>query len=545
MSLATGPRALLIAAVAWALPALAIDTELAGSPLHLTLTEWATAAYHLDNGNIAPPESPAYDPTGNDYFDWLNRLQLDAAWREVTFMARLDSAVFANAPTEAPGSTRFQRRLLHRYRDRLDFEKAALTYSNRWIDVTVGDLYTTYGRGLVLALRKLDVLGIDTTARGASVTGKLGDLTLNALGGFGNVVNVDSAIGRWADDPNDLILGAHADYRFGKWVAPAINASWVRLAKNSTDAPQTNQDQTASISGSLELPNLFNHGSAYAEYARQHKLVNDRGYDSSALYASAVLTFGITTILAEYKDYRRYVPIATSIDPLKAPELALTDTYTALPTLERLEQAVLNNSDVTGPRVRVDVAVTETIIPFVSVAAFDDRGFNVRIFDPYGGCEFSWQEGRSRASVSGGIRPSYHDAPGFFGFGEPSSSVWHVKYLASQWLTGPFSLELNGLHMSHKDDVGGRWVPWMEGQAYLSLKRAGVFSAAVGYEYYTEAPETTRTQYLNFNAAYTLNPNLTFRAMVGGQRGGIKCVNGICRTYPAFDGARLEIVAKY
>jgi hypothetical protein len=461
-------------------------------------------------------------------------------------MARVDSAVFMNAPVAAPGNVRFERFLRDRYANRVDVEKVALTYSSRWLDVTVGDIYTTYGRGLVLALRKVDVMGIDTTARGASVTGKLGDLTLNALGGFGNVVNVDAATGRWANDPNDLIVGTHADYRFGKWVVPALNASWVRLAQNAIpDTTQKNQDQTASVSGSLEFPNLFGHGSAYAEYARQQRLVGDLPYQASAAYMSMTLAFGPATVLAEYKNYRHYLPTATSISPLNAPELALIDTYTALPTLERLEQAVLNNTDVTGPRVRVDYAATETITPFLSLGAFDDRIFNVRIVDAYGGVEVTWQEARSRASVSGGMRPTFHDAPGFFGAGAASSSTWHVKYLASQWLAGPYSLELNGLHMSHRDDVGGRWVPWMEGQAYLSLKRAGLWSVALGYEYYTEAPETTRTQYLNVNLAYTINRNLTLRAMGGGQRGGIKCVNGICRTYPAFDGARLELVAKY
>jgi hypothetical protein len=35
------------------------------------------------------------------------------------------------------------------------------------------------------------------------------------------------------------------------------------------------------------------------------------------------------------------------------------------------------------------------------------------------------------------------------------------------------------------------------------------------------------------------------RAVAGSQRGGIKCVAGICREYPAFTGVRAEVVTRF
>ena len=533
-------RLLWVGAVLLAASASAIEVDVAGAPLRLKFSEYAVGAYHLDNGYISPPGSPTYDPTGSNYVDWINRFQVDASWMDFTLLLRLDSALFVNAPVAAPGNVRFERLLYQRYVSRVDLEKASLSWTSRHLDVTLGDIYATYGRGLVLALRKVDALTIDTSARGLSLTGKVGDLTVNALGGFSNIINVDTATGRTSNDPFDLIVGGHADYRVKPWLVPGVSASWVRLSRNAQDqVPQATQDQTLAISGSLEAPALFGWGSAYVEYARQIRTVGGLPYNSGALYVNASLTFGKTTLQAEFKDYRNYAPLTTSLDSTRVPELAMINTYSVLPTLERMEQAVKNNTDVTGARVRVDVNVTDSVTPFVSMAAFVDRIYVDTILDPYAGCEITWQEKRSRAVVSGGYRPSIHDG------GQLDSSVWHAKYLVSQSIAGPYSVELNGLHMSQTDLVGGKLQPWMQGQAYLALKSASGWSAAFGYEYFTQAPETIREHYFNGNVSWTANRNLTLRAFGGGQRGGIKCVNGICRTYPAFSGVRLEVVLTY
>jgi len=33
--------------------------------------------------------------------------------------------------------------------------------------------------------------------------------------------------------------------------------------------------------------------------------------------------------------------------------------------------------------------------------------------------------------------------------------------------------------------------------------------------------------------------------MVGQQRGALKCVSGVCRFFPAFEGARTELIFRY
>ena len=37
---------------------------------------------------------------------------------------------------------------------------------------------------------------------------------------------------------------------------------------------------------------------------------------------------------------------------------------------------------------------------------------------------------------------------------------------------------------------------------------------------------------------------LDLTATVGTQRGGIKCISGVCREFPAFAGGRIEVVGR-
>ena len=105
-------RALALATLAALAPTAAhalVETPLYGQTLRLDLTEYGIVAYHQDNGSIAPPSSPIYDPTGSKYYDWINRLQADASWGSFTAQLRLDTALYLNPPVAAEGDVKFTR----------------------------------------------------------------------------------------------------------------------------------------------------------------------------------------------------------------------------------------------------------------------------------------------------------------------------------------------------------------------------------------------------------------------------------------------------
>ena len=410
----------------------------------MSLSNSLRAAYHLDSGNIAPRGSPAYDPTGTNFYDWLNRLQMDVAWGNLTAQVRVDTTLYASTPMAAESDIRLQQLLLNRYANRVDFEKLFLTYSSRNVDVTLGDVYATYGRGLVLSLRKVDEFGVDNTARGISATGRVAGLTVSGLAGLSDVINVDPSSARYAENPDDLILGAHADYRFGKWVTPGFNFSHVVYATNfQTSSGQSDRDSVTSLSGSLDFPHLARFGNLYAELATQRRVTQGSELWSSAFYGNASAWLGPVTLLVEAKDYRRYGTIPTSLEPTERAELALTNFYSAAPTLERVQQLVLNNTDVTGLHARASLKLRADFVPFVSMAAFADRVYQTRIYNPYLGAEILWNNRASRASLSAGYRVNVYDE-GTAHPGRVFQDLWHVEYDINQHLTGAYSAELSG-----------------------------------------------------------------------------------------------------
>src|SRR5260370_8451955 len=90
-----------------------------------------------------------------------------------------------------------------------------MTYNSRSLEVTAGDAYTQFGRGLTLSMRKVDELGIDTTVRGARIRLQEDPFALVALAGFANPSRVDDATGRVLFPTRDLALGDRSVPVFG------------------------------------------------------------------------------------------------------------------------------------------------------------------------------------------------------------------------------------------------------------------------------------------------------------------------------------------
>jgi hypothetical protein len=44
---------------------------------------------------------------------------------------------------------------------------------------------------------------------------------------------------------------------------------------------------------------------------------------------------------------------------------------------------------------------------------------------------------------------------------------------------------------------------------------------------------------------YRFTQKSNIKVLVGEQRGGLKCVSGVCRVFPAFEGARAELTLRF
>jgi len=493
--------------------------------------------------------------------------------------------------------------LSNRYIDWTYPAKYSLGYITPELEVTVGDVYAQLGRGLVLSVRKYDELSSDTTVRGGRVTARFGGgpgrLKVTALGGTMNPLRIDEASGRYLSVDDGVASGVAALTEAGMprpaagddraielgYLAPATPTyapdrlaaaqleGTARGLKLGTQAslldrqPALSPDLVRSshrivtASQSLELADLARHGNVYAEAAVQRLAVT--GADDvtgHALYGSATLIADPVSVVAEAKHYRSFFPLLANVDVSRAREFSIVQ-YSAPPTTEAFwvdTEFEGFNTCVSGGRARANLQLKRQVSVFAWAGRYHtwaelapnptcetrDELLN-RVWDLAVGTELGFQNRRSRAALTVGARSDDSAEPFATSFG-PSTVYYrenYARYDVIAWLGGPFSLQLQGWHRRRYQALGRADDPWFEGFHLTGLEWSPHLSLAFGAEYDTN-PQTPDTY---FNAQVVVRPTTaTSIALFAGQRRGtLRCVGGVCRVFPAFEGARLDLTARF
>ena len=512
-------RAGLALAVVVALPAAA-----AADGIDSQLTSTTSANWHSDDGYGA-------------IFERFNASASDGGW---TLGARLDLASF-------PGADFVE----DRYEDQVGLEKLYLRWAGKHLEVTAGDSYVSFGRGLALSVRKVDELGVDTTVRGAHLRWRGDDRSLALVAGVSNMNNLDEASGRRADDTQDLIAGIQGQVRtHGSHTLGAhgvLVAFRDPLMATAPDAPdQRYAERWISFGPTFEAPQLTPRLGVYAEAVGQHR-GDELGYGA---YGSATYRDGRAAWLFEAKGYRDLEVVRPH---LEAQEFASVQ-YTQPPTLERVGQQLDHMPRNTlGVRARVDWARWQTLNLFASLALSRDYdGYPIQVdpdeptflmdatvSDPYAGIELRWQDARARARLSGGWRTVVADMTADRVRGDK-----HVELDLVQPVAARVALELHALHSErlyyHPPLIKEQY---REGTLQVGLRWAPRFAFGAIYDYTTQAQQE-REHYLSGAAEWRPNDRVLLRAQVGAARGGLKCVSGVCRELPPFEGVKLTATVR-
>jgi Family of unknown function (DUF6029) len=403
---------------------------LGGAPIDLDVTETSIAAQHFDarsppGQSVPTPEN--FEDSG--WFGWINRLDSSLRWERWTLGLRLDSAVYALRPADRAlpaypaneyqgiknqvdedGQTRF--------RNSIYPAKLWATYSAPGMELTAGDAYAQFGRGLTLSMRKVDELGIDTTIRGGKVQISRDPFSITAVAGFGNPSRVDEATGRalWVtsdlapgDVPtpgfgSDRIVGA--DLQAGRGLPLTLSTHVVHFSRcapyhftnaipetsfgsdpgtvtfGSCDAADNNvwfhdlnsvprglQARDITMAGqSIEVPSLWGHGTLYVEAAVQQRAgdsADTANQNGNALYAALSYDIGRTSSTIELKSNRNFYTVAASVAQ-QAQEFAIV-AYTFVPPAESFNMLDAEgtgdfNACVEGGRFREDVNVSQDLL---------------------------------------------------------------------------------------------------------------------------------------------------------------------------------------
>ena len=368
------------------------------------------------------------------------------------------------------------------------------------------------------------------------------------------------------------------------------------------------RDQIRNFSAALNLPGMGDAIDVYLEVAGQNQgqgrvstidadgnPVREQDLWGYAVYGNVNLHAGPLSTSIEAKHYRQFFPLGANIDngdlAFGAREYSVV-TYSRPPTAESIYVEQLGAPDVcvSGARTRIDASLSDDLRVygwlgrFISYTEVDpnlvpddpndpqsdltctpsgrgpdgrDRTDSRRTgtWDTAAGGEIDLQDGKTHYWGWVGTRltdrtldaPGHPDIPG-------ETSVFYreeyVRYDFNQHLSGDFSLSAVGNHR-RRYEPDQLPEPWMEGENLLALNWAPHFSFIFGHEYQTRPG--LPVHYFNGAIQYRSRSQDTWydqltdsvRLFVGQRRAALRCVGGVCRSYPAFEGARLELVSRF
>lgn len=617
-------------------PAWAVDVATAdGAPVRLEVTETAIVGQRFD-----ARDSEKFEDQG--YGAFINRLNAALSYKRFTLGTRLDSSLYwlkpedrplsdsvgADAPTaadredaRAAETTRLRRDGTSRFPNTIYPAKLWVTYKAPGLEITAGDAYVQFGRGLVLSMRKIDELGADNTVRGAKVAWQADPFALTLVAGIANPSRVDEATGRALFLPrpvegdargaqplfgSDRLVGAQIEA--GRGLPVVLGTRAVRLTRcapysydaqgrvndNTFDAPigscapsdtalwlsslpsgngpvlQSSEVDVASQS--LEIPRMLGGTTKlYVEGAVQRRVRDDAPLEpnnqGNALYGALNVDLGPVTNLLEMKSYRNFFPLAGGVNVSRASAFS-TVVYSAPPTTELITQDAMFgflNACVDGGRLRSDVRVTHDVLVYGSGAYYftksevpgggcDDRGRTVttaavadnthnRVVDGFAGAELKFDDDKSHLFAQLGARNDERVT------GELFYREFYGNYTFTKHLSGPFSFEITGKHRLRReenqnvDSVAGGEEPWFQGENYAALKIVPKWVITQGFEYTTLVGQPTT--YFNGGLLYRFTGDSNVKLFGGQQRGGLKCVSGVCRIFPAYSGVRAEVTVRF
>jgi hypothetical protein len=494
--------------------------------------------------------------------------------------------------------------LSNRFIDWVYPSKYYLTYSRPGIEATLGDASAQLGRGIVLSVRKRDELGSDTTIRGARLTvsrsGPVG-VKLTALGGELNPLRIDEASGRYlgvygardalgtfteagmpraiatdfAPRAGDCPTSATCGYAPDRIAAGQVELSgerWKLATQGSAlfrDAPLSEDivrsaGRVLTLSQSLELTRALPNLSLYGELAFQHLGARDETTQISpgyGFYGTASYTPKDVALTLEARHYRRLFPLSGNVKLSRAREFSSL-AYNQVPTTEPEDNDTefeRMNTCVTGARLRGDFTLRRGVRALGGVShyvTYAESGANEacritteqlnRVYDVSSGFALDSGDRRKHLEVVLGGRLDRAERELILPTGAVSHLFYtegYLRHVLELPVADDLSVSLTGRHRRRAQAEGGPGVPWSEGEEVLGLEWAEHSSIGLGAEYDTRPGVPHR--YFNVEISHRPTPATRIALFAGQRRGALRCVGGICRLYPPFEGVRLDVALRF
>lgn len=465
--------------------------------------------YHLDNGNR--------DETDDHYGTLIERLTVTGTAENLTAAAEVHGEAFYDP--EDP-----------RHEDNARLQRLSAEYALGSVTLTAGDFHRQLGRGIVLSLRKIDELGLDTTLRGGRIAWAPEDHELDVFAGRTNVSGYDAPTQFSVPPAEDIIAGGAWAWRGLGFMHLGTYAYTERLRVPLLE--DAGFDHTSASGAFVELPALWDTVALYFEADWQGRKSGERRTQGKAFYTTLDFNhLGFSALLE-----------GLLIDDVKVqgsavPGSPIVFEYAQPPTLERIDQEFEPNTDVRGGRLRLAYGFLEgDLSPYVNLMLRQNEPESDHPLDQvhaYGGLEWVYGGGGSHLNVSGGYREHTQS-------GQTTKSMKHAETDWLQNLPGAHALHVavnqEFRTLAERDYVRGTAIFGLERQ------RLGGVHVEVGND--TQKPDE-RQLFVAGIITWEAAEWLLLRATGGSQRGGLKCVGGVCRDFPAFTGMKLEATGRH
>lgn len=475
--------------------------------ISIGVVDTLTAELRLDNGNG--------DPDDDDYGNLINRLNLVTNTPTISISARVDTVLFVDTPTEE-------------YEDDMRVERINAELRLGSLMLIGGDMYKQLGRGIILSLRKVDEVGVDVALRGAEARWSPEGHAISLFSGATNPATLDTVSLLPVRDTGDILAGATYELSAIEGFTFGLNSLYAQASERID--PEF-LDHTISGGATAEAFELLEGLNMYLEGAIQNRRLAGGDEIGTALYLTADYVAGDLTLLLEALRFSAFEQRGTRNSALNS-----RFDYTIPPTLERIDQEVLSTRDVVGTRLRAELA-------FFDADLITHANVMVRVADPgeaaevlnlhgYAGAEYRFDERTSKIALAGGYRDeSSH--------GTQIKSMIHGELDLTKSLAQEFSLHLvsnNELRTLQERRYG-------RGSTFAGVEWSGhgSFTLEFGYDTQNPSPDVRSVFFAGILAVDVLDA-LRVRLTAGTERGGLKCVAGICREFPPFAGVRSELV---
>jgi len=545
------------ALASWEFPTL--DFEIFGRDVSIELTNTFKYTYHIadDLGahtvvkNKGQPNEVKIQRIRHQFLDTLNFSLSSGVFR---VGGRFDLNLFADRGSSdfCPGEPWCNQEADgRRYQDTFSAERLFFTVAEEAFDVTLGDFYVCFAKGIALSVVKLSELGQDNAVRGGKISIHHGPLDVTLLGGQFNALDLEEAEGWSAPWDSEPVVAGRVEYRILETVG--VGAHGVLILRECGDLCDDKSSSVSRVDRDLvggvnvDVPDLLDGALAfYAEFNVKETVFDDEATLGYALYGSVIGAVGDFNVLGEFKWYDNF--------DLSAPtgrDESYKLRYHQPPTLEWIRAEINNNYSITGFRVRPEYNFGE--LGPVELTAFLNYGYfrpvhneglgDSEIHNPFGGVELEWLDGDGNGDVTVGVRREIDmDADRLY-----HQDVF-LEVNVEQLLVDSHSMKLSTVLLMRDKidfvDLLGNVVykDWTEVELTLDYRFSPWMSLTFSYE--RNASQEGRENYFGGGGRFFINPSNYVEVWGGQNKPGIKCRNGNCRFFPAFSGVKVLLVGR-